>query len=79
MLNSEEKKYLSSSRLSLKLNYIEFTDVDKLDDLFYYFGEGLIISTINGETTISVIIKAMCDDILYVKNSLTTNEMNNKL
>lgn len=52
MLNSEEKKYLSSSRLSLKLNYIEFTDVDKLDDLFYYFGEGLIISTINGETFI---------------------------
>ena len=52
MLNSEEKKYLSSSRLSLKINYLEFGDVNKVDSLFFYHGDGLIISTINGETFI---------------------------
>ncbi len=52
MLNSEEKKYLSSARLSLKINYLEFGDISKVDSLFYYFGKGLIISTINGETFI---------------------------
>lgn len=53
MLNEEEKKYLSSTRLSVKINYVELEDnyYDD-DDIFYYYGKGIIISTINSETYI---------------------------
>lgn len=52
MLNEEEKKYLSSTRLSVKINYVELEDNYDEGDIFYYYGKGIIISTINSETYI---------------------------
>lgn len=52
MLNEEEKKYLSSTRLSVKINYVELEDNYEDDSIFYYYGKGIVISTINSETYI---------------------------
>lgn len=52
MLNEEERKYLSCPRLSLKINYVKFGDNFDNNDIFYYHGNGIIISTINSETYI---------------------------
>ncbi len=52
MLNEEEKKYLSSTRLSVKINYVELEDNYDDDSIFYYYGRGIVISTINSETYI---------------------------
>ncbi len=52
MLNEEEKNYLSSTRLSVKINYVELEDNYEDDNIFYYYGKGIVISTINSETYI---------------------------
>lgn len=52
MLNDEEKKYLSSTRLSVKINYVEIEENYSDENIFYYYGKGIIISTINNETYI---------------------------
>ncbi len=52
MLNEEEKKYLSSTRLSIKINYVEIKENYSDENIFYYYGKGIIISTINNETYI---------------------------
>ncbi len=52
MLNEEEKKYLSSTRLSVKINYVELEDNYEDDSVFYYYGKGIVISTISSETYI---------------------------
>ena len=52
MLNDEEKKYLSSTRLSVKINYVEIEENYNDGNIFYYYGKGIIISTINNETYI---------------------------
>lgn len=52
MLNDEEKKYLSSTRLSVKINYVEIEENYSDGNIFYYYGKGIIISTINNETYI---------------------------
>lgn len=52
MLTEEEKRYLGATRLSVKVNYLEFEKEYDLDSLFYYFGNGIIISTISNETYI---------------------------
>lgn len=52
MLNEEEKNYLSSTRLSVKINYVELKDNYDDGNIFYYYGKGIVISTINSETYI---------------------------
>ena len=52
MLNDEEKKYFSSTRLSVKINYVEIEENYSDENIFYYYGKGIIISTINNETYI---------------------------
>lgn len=52
MLNEEEKKYLRSTRLSVKINYAELEDNYDDGNIFYYYGKGIVISTINSETYI---------------------------
>lgn len=52
MLNDEEKSYLSSTRLSVKINYVELEDNYNDGNIFYHYGKGIIISTINSETYI---------------------------
>ena len=52
VLNDEEKKYLSSTRLSVKINYVEIEENYNDGNIFYYYGKGIIISTINNETYI---------------------------
>ena len=52
MLNEEEKKYLSSTRLSVKLNYVELEEDYDDGNIFYYYGKAIVISTINSETYI---------------------------
>lgn len=52
MLNEEEKNYLRSTRLSVKINYAELEDNYEDGNIFYYYGKGIVISTINSETYI---------------------------
>lgn len=52
MLNEEEKRYLSSTRLSVKINYVELEDNYDDGNIFYHYGKGIVISTINSETYI---------------------------
>ncbi len=52
MLTEEEKKYLSSPRLTVKIHYVELKENYKDDDIFYYYGKGIVISTISNETYI---------------------------
>ena len=52
MLNEEEKKYLSSTRLSIKINYEELEENYDDGNIFYHYGKGIIISTVNSETYI---------------------------
>lgn len=52
MLNDEEKSYLSSTRLSVKINYVELEDDYDDGNIFYHYGKGIVISTINSETYI---------------------------
>lgn len=78
MLNEEEKKYLSSTRLSVKINYVELEDNYEDDSVFYYYGKGIVISTINSETYIDrnyykeeMLIKLLGD----IFNCLDTTEL----
>ena len=43
MLNEEEKKYLSSTRLSIKINYEELEENYDDGNIFYHYGKGIII------------------------------------
>lgn len=67
VLNEKEKKYLSSTRLSIKINYVELNNDYEDNDIFYCYGNHFVISTINGETYI---------DKNYYKGDLLVNLLN---